>query len=155
MINSKTDTFGQIRSSGCADCVFRRDSEGRGRENEVRRQVWRKRSNPDNLIIPTPDTIDAGESSPLATTQNWLAPLRASKCSGCIENYFFFLIDCTLLPSNTRIPTTQCLKPWKRNAQRRSLSFGIFIKCQFLTTFHFHNVIMMKNNLLIIIKDVI
>lgn len=100
VINSKTDTFGQIRSSGRADCVFRRGSKGGGRENVVQGQMWRKRSSLDNLIIPTPDTIDIGRSSSLATTRNWLAPefpLWAFKCSGRFGIYFLSHRLCTVI----------------------------------------------------------
>ena len=114
MINSKTDTFGQIRSSGCADCIFRRDSEGRERENEVQRQVRRKRSSPDNLIIPTPDTIDIGDRYIFAIRDN--TELTGSELRSELPNagnalkFIFFLINCAMLP-NARVPTKQSLKP--------------------------------------------
>lgn len=124
-------------------CISPRFEKWKTRERGCRGRMRRKRSSPDNLIIPTPDTIDIGTSSPLATLSNWLIlefPLWAFKYSERIGIYF--LIDCALLPSNIvcvceiQWRFRECLISWKRRKARDTYFCLKFLSNSF---YHFHS----------------
>lgn len=81
----RTNTFEWSRRLCISPRFGRKRTRGRGARGR-----YGRRDQVDNLIIPTPDTIDIGGPSSLATTQNWLAPefpLWAFKCPGRVGIY--------------------------------------------------------------------
>lgn len=130
-----------------AVCFAEVRTEGGGWENVVQGQVRRKRSSPDNLIIPTPDTIDIGGFSPLATTRNWLAsefPLRAFKFPGRIGIYFLphrlciVSVECRGSQIQQRRRFQERLTPWKRRRCSKASTFvWNFYQVSFFILSHF------------------